>query len=189
LLVDVVVANSSKEVLYLQNWLYDWYGLLGKIERKHARPSREVAYACLGEQKELVLLSGYGPGPQEGLLLYALRRPYATRLPAGETYRGTLKVPLPAVEWYAYSGPQGKPTRPVSTWTVRYVLEAVRESHLSEPASEHRIFKGAYVCSRRASDILQARAHLEREIVILERTDPMKRFGCRSFVTAIIPLG
>jgi hypothetical protein len=182
ILVVVTAKNGLDETLYLQNWLFDWYGLLGipelhKNENKNAPPTRELAFTALSGPGEMLLLSGDGPPPADGILPYSPRVPYATRLSPNETYQGRIVVPLPVLEWHAYDMPQFEPTRKVRVRSVRYRLETVRESHCKTRPREHVSFKGVFIARSVPSEILEARAFLPQDVELLERTDNFKRFG------------
>jgi hypothetical protein len=180
--VLVTVRNGLDEPLYLQNWLFDWYGLLGVPELDanqnwNALPTRGLAFTAHGAPGEMLLLSGDGPLPPLGVSVFEPRIPYATRLLAGQTYQGRIVVPLPVREWHAYEPPEFEPSRKVLVRILRYRLETVRESHCRTPPREHVNFKGAFVVREVPSEILQATALLPRDVELLERTDNFQRFG------------
>jgi hypothetical protein len=183
LAVHVTLKNESNETLFLLNWTFDWYGLLGIHEmdagknRKTARPTRELAYACLGTHGELVLLNGWGPDIPPGISATAPRRPYATRLAVGETYRGSIRQSLPIHEWHAHEIPSPAPTQPVRTRSVRYQLEYFRESVCKPAVVEHVSFPGAFKAHGYPREHFEARAELVEPITVLQRTDAIDRFG------------
>jgi hypothetical protein len=184
IVVQLTFKNETNETLYLMNWLFDYFGMLGIPEMdashsaKTARPTRELAYACVGPRNELVFLNGFGPSAPSGLIsATAPRWPYGSRLPPGETYTGTVWQKLPICEWYANKAPRSSPTQLVRTREIRYRLEALRESACREPAKEHVNFPGAYSVRGRTSDFFEAIDHLDEPLELLKRTDKFSRFG------------
>jgi hypothetical protein len=181
--VQVQVANDLEEPLYLQHWIQDWYGLLGIPEmnattnRKTAGFTRELAYACVGQAGELVLLSGEGPAPPPHIMMTQPRVPQSTRLMPGASESWTIRLPLPIREWYAYATPRDQPTRSVAVQAVRYRLETLRESQCRRvPVKEFVNFPGIFQAYG-LGDVREATAQLPTPITVLQRTDAFERFG------------
>ncbi len=183
LAVQVTLKNEGTESLYLLNWTFDYFGLLelpemnATLSKKTARPTRELAYACLGPRDELVLLNGFEPSFPRHLSPTQPRRPYATRLAAGETYRGTVRQKMPIREWHPYNGPSTAATSPARARTVRYRLEALRETSCLETPREHVNFQGAYIVNGRSKEVFEAIDRLDPPIEVLRRSDKFERFG------------
>lgn len=182
LTVKLTVRNDFDETIYLMNWLFDWYGLLGIPEldaaknRKHARPTRELAHVRLGSHGQLVLFQGFSPEPYGDVSATQPRHPYGTRLGKGQVFRGELTQPLPPQEWHAYEPPSAKPTQSVRTRTIDYRLDVLRESVCFAPAREHPSFPGAFVVNGHPADTLRATTQLDEPITVLQRTDKIERF-------------
>lgn len=199
---EVEVTNTAHEPLYLQNWLSDWYGLLGVPElneslNPHAPRVRQLAYVCLGPRGEAVLLNGDGPDhrraefpPRDpatqsfqeyvnatcrcsGPLVPRL--PRATRLSPGETFKGEIRLPLPLVEWSAYAPPRKEPTVPVTVFTLRYCLEAALESESRRAPSPVPATPGAWHIH--SATTFEQTIALPEPITLLRRTDYFARFG------------
>jgi hypothetical protein len=178
LLVNVKVANIWDEVVYLANYLFDWFGILGDPELNYQRnrsapPTRSLAFLCL-QGKTALLLQGDPPPPPLGISVFEPRLPLATRLAPGDTYAGTIKVPLPLLEWSAYQSPEMEHTRAVPVKSVKLRLEYTRHS-TCDHAKEHSYFRGTWEISGN-TESLEATASIDVPVVLLERTDAFKRF-------------
>lgn len=99
------------------------------------------------------------------------------RAAKGQTYRGSVRLPLPICEWYAYEIPISASTIPVQVTELRYRLEVLRESACRKPIREFDNFKGVYPVMGYLSETYEAKAQLARPITVLKRTDKFERFG------------
>jgi hypothetical protein len=180
--IHVEVENAFGETVYLLNWLWDWYGVLGDPKlhatrtNRTAPPTREIAYACINAPAELVLLNGLGPESPSRVEIARPRVPYATRLRAGEVHRGTIRQPLPVREWYAYDPPADNPARVLQIRTIRYKLEVVRESAGKGPVTELKNFPGLFQAAGNRSETQEAVVALSSPLTALYRTDSFQRF-------------
>jgi len=184
LAVDVEHTNSLEEPLYIKHWLLDWYGLLGipemnAVTSPHtARWTPELAFVCIGAPSEVVLFSGDGPKPPLGINVYAPRVPESTRLLPKQTFRGTVRLPLPLREWHAYDGLDIDPVRPVVVTQLRYRLETIAESACSrQPVRELPNAPGVFRAYGHPVEILEASVPLPEPITVLQRTDHFERFA------------
>ena len=182
LVVDVTVTNDLDEPLYLQHWLFDWYGLLGRPEmHDNERPqtafwTRELAFVCLGSGAEVVLLNGEGPPPDPLISVFEPRRPASTRLMPRQTFRGSLRLPLPLSEWHAYSDLEREKVRPVTVTQLRYRLGTLRKS-ACVPVWQAPNAPGIFVAYGHPREILEATVPLPIPITVLQRMDDFQRFG------------
>ncbi len=182
LVVKMTARNDFAEPIYLMNWLFDWYGLLGVHEldaaknRKHARPTRELSHVRLGSHGQLVLFQGFSPEPYGDIAASQPRHPFGTRLRKGEVFRGELTQPLPPQEWHAYEPPSAKATQTVRTRSVHYRLDVLRESVCFALAREHPSFPGAFVVNGHPMDTLRSSTQLDEPITVMQRTDSVQRF-------------
>ncbi len=88
-----------------------------------------AAYARLSkDDTELTLLLGTCD-PPEGVQVPVRVQPLAVLIPAGQTYAGEVRLPVPVPEWDAYH-PPGDPAqagRPVGVYLLHLVVEYVLE--------------------------------------------------------------
>jgi hypothetical protein len=181
LTVQVDLTNPTDEVIYVFNWLSDWYGVLNdpkqdRSKNRHAAPTRQLAYVCLGAHDEAVLLNGIGPGPGPGVSLMQPRRPLGTRLKPRERFTNTLQLPLPLMEWHAHEPPSADNTRPVSIFKLQYRLEWLLHSK-TEDLLEITAWPGVWRVSGSELHTLEATTELASPITLLARTDLFPRFG------------
>jgi hypothetical protein len=179
--VEVELTNPADEVIYLFNWLSDWYGVLNdpkldKIKNRQAPPTRQLAYVCLGAHDEALLLNGMGPGPGHGVSMMQPRRPLGTRLKPGERFTNTIQLPLPLLEWHAHEPPTADNTRPVSIVQLQYRLEWLVQSK-TEDLLEISAWPGVWRVSGSELHTLEASTRLASPITLLARTDMFPRFG------------
>jgi len=96
LFVKVEFQNTLAEPVWVMNWLMDWYRLLADPNAppaRHALPTRELAYVCLGNRGEAVLLNGDGPIDTGDIMPTQPRRPDGSRVEPGHTSSHTLRLP------------------------------------------------------------------------------------------------
>jgi|SRR5450432_526679 hypothetical protein len=178
LIVNVHVPAISSEVVYLKNWLFDWYGLSGDPNldlqrRKDAPPTQSLAFVC-SQGKTLGLLQGNPPPPPLGVSVFAPRVPLATRVSPGDEFRGRIALPVPLPEWTAYQTPKTDNVRPVSVQRIHLRLEYVRQSTCTY-AKELPAFRGVWQVSGQIES-LEATTSLDSPVILLERRDAFKRF-------------
>ena len=101
------------------------------IPRTAARllPRPGCAYTLLtSDDTELTLLLGTCQPPERYSVPLRVQ-PLAVLVPPGKQYAGEVKVPIPLVEWNAYSSPdaQADTVRPVDVYLLQFVVEYVLE--------------------------------------------------------------
>jgi hypothetical protein len=95
-----------------------------------------------------------------------------------ETFGGTVHLPLPLCEWYAYKAPAAQPTVKVEVTRLRYRLEVLRESAcIRRPVPQVPNAPGAFKAYGHPTELLEASVQLPQPITVLQRTDPFTRFA------------
>jgi len=176
--VDVTITNAWSEKLYIANYNFDYYGLLGEFKHDYSRnhnalPTRSLAYASI-DGETLTLLQGNGPPPPPDIQVIAPRLALYSRLLPAETVTERIQVPLPICEWDAYNDPEVDGAIEVDVSRVSLSVEYLRES-MTQSITPHPSFRDVFDISGYPRGKLTASADLPKAVKGHKRPKAPKR--------------
>lgn len=190
LALEVVARNEFSEVVYLNNWLYDWFRWFGDSSHqpfynKNAIPSQSIAYVCAGSEQSVLILQGDGPDCLDPTCSAQPRGTRQSRIEPGEEKAWRLSIPLPILEWHSRIAPEEAKTVPIQVSSVEYRVEYIRQSccrSSDRHPTPHFAEAGIWRAGGYPTEFAVARLNLNSPIILLKRTDPdFPRFDTPEF--------
>lgn len=176
--IGYALANRGDAEIFAQILLPDRYAQLGANPGR--TPIASLAQTCLRPPSTAVLRLGQTPAPAlgPGFSFYAIPRPDAIRIEAGQGFAATIRAPLPLVEWSETWMPMRDDAANVEVeiTRVRVEIECIRAADVTR-ARELEHAPGCWEIASTCTELLVHELDVEALGLRLLAHPDMTRFG------------